>query len=124
MDTALLIKAFAGLFAIMNPFVALPMFLTLTAGYDASRQRRTAVRVVLFSAVMTAVILVSGSAVLHFFGIDVDDFRVAGGIVLLMIALGMLNGGSSVHSGSKDEQKHQSDQAARAMWRSTPSPSP
>lgn len=108
MDTALLVKALGGLFAIMNPFVALPIFLTLTGGYEAARQRRTALRVALYSLVMALVILVGGKAILGFFGVGVDDFRIAGGIVLMTIALGMLSGkGSSAHQGTKDEQGHQ-----------------
>lgn len=113
MDSTLFVAAFGGFFAIMNPFVALPMFLALTDGYDLSRQRRTALRIVLYSLIMAGVILVSGSAVLRFFGITVDDFRVAGGIVLLMIALGMLNGGSAAHSGSEQERAHQATQATQ-----------
>ena len=112
MDMALLVKAFGGFFAIMNPFVALPMFLALTTGNDVRRQRGTAVRVALYSLIMSAVIIVPGSAVLRFFGINVDDFRVAGGIVLLMIALSMLNGGSRAHTGSPTEQQHEAAQAA------------
>ena len=111
MDSGLFVQAFGGLFAIMNPFVALPMFLSLTSTYDASRQRATAVRVALFCLVMIAVIIATGSAVLTFFGVSVDAFRVAGGIVLLMIALGMLNGGSQAHEGSADEKQHQAAQA-------------
>jgi len=113
MDTALLVKAFAGLFAIMNPFVALPMFLSLTNDYSLQRQRRTVVRVTIGCIAMCGVLIASGAAVLDFFGVSVNDFRVAGGIVLLIIALGMLNGGSAVHSGTADEQAQQSDQAAQ-----------
>lgn len=107
MDPALFVKAFAALFAIMNPFVALPMFLSLTSGMDAAQQRRTGLRTALYSTILAAVILVSGSMVLSFFGVSVDDFRIAGGIVLLMIGLGMLNGtGSSAHTGTPAEQEH------------------
>lgn len=107
MDIALFVKALGALFAIMNPFVALPMFLSLTTGYDTSRQKGTAVRVVIYSTIMAAVILVSGTAILGFFGVGVNDFRVAGGLVLLFIALGMLNGGSAAHSGSEQEKENQ-----------------
>ncbi len=113
MDTALLIKASGALFAIMNPFVALPMFLALTSDYDLRRQRQTAVKVAIGCLIMAAVIIASGSAVLTFFGISVDDFRVAGGIVLLTIALGMLNGSNASHSGSEQEKQHAGAQAAR-----------
>lgn len=109
MDTALFVKALAGFFAIMNPFVALPMFLSFTGGAELRAQRRTALRVALYSAVLAAVIMAAGSPVLGFFGISVDDFRVAGGVVLLMIGLGMLNGnGPTSHTGTAAEQEHHS----------------
>ncbi|VEG27491.1 MarC family protein [Actinomyces howellii] len=113
MDTALLIKALGAFFAIMNPFVNLPLFLSLTAAQDASRQRRTAWRTLLLCTLMCAVVAVAGSALLSFFGISINDFRVAGGLVLLLIALGMLSGqGSSAHEGTPAEKDHASAHAA------------
>lgn len=111
MDPALFARALAALFAIMNPFVALPMFLSLTDGEDAGTQRRTGLRVALYSTLMSLLILFAGPAVLSFFGISVNDFRIAGGIVLLTIGLGMLSGnGSTAHAGTPAEQAHQAQQ--------------
>lgn len=108
MDTALFIKALGGFFAIMNPFVALPMFLSLTHGYSPADQRAAGLRVAAFCLLLAVVIMATGTMILEFFGISVDDFRVAGGIVMLMIALGMLNGtGSTAHSGTPGEQARQ-----------------
>ncbi len=104
MDVPLLVRAFGAFFAIMNPFVVLPMFLVLTQSQDVAQQRRTGVRIVLYCLVMAAVVMVSGTAILGFFGISVDHFRVAGGIVLVMIGLNMLNGGSSAHEGTPQEK--------------------
>lgn len=114
MDIAFLVKVLGGFFAIMNPFVALPMFLSLTSDYDPKRQRAAAVRVAAYCLLMASIIMVSGTAILGFFGVGVNDFRIAGGIVLLMIALGMLNGGSAAHSGSPREQQHQAAHAAQS----------
>jgi len=109
-ELTVFVKAFAALFAIMNPFVSLPMFLSLTAGMDLRQQRRSGVRVAVYSLVLALVVVLGGSAVLSFFGVSVDDFRIAGGIVLLMIGLGMLNGtGSTAHMGTADEQQHHAD---------------
>ena len=106
MAIAVLVKALGAFFAIMNPFVNLPLFLSLTQGQDAVTQRRTAVRTTISSTVMCAVVLFLGAAILRFFGIGVDDFRIAGGIVLLIISLSMLNGsGSSAHEGSVQEKE-------------------
>jgi len=107
MDVSLFLHSMAGLFAIMNPFVALPMFLALTDGAAIREQRRAALRVVLYTLVPTAGRLGSGPARRRFFGIGITAFRIAGGIVLLVIGLSMLNGtGSSAHTGTKGEQEH------------------
>ncbi|MDB6180117.1 MarC family protein [Paracoccus fistulariae] len=102
------IKALGGFFAIMNPFLALPLFLSLTEGETQSEQRAQAAKIAVFTTIFCAVILLTGQSVLSLFGISVDDFRVAGGIVLMIIALGMLNGsGNSSHSGTAAEQSSQ-----------------
>lgn len=92
MDMAFAAKFLGALFAIMNPLVNLPIFLALTEGNAVAEQRKTATIITLYTAVMCAVIAVAGSAIIGFFGVTVDSFRVAGGLVLLGIALSMLNG--------------------------------
>jgi multiple antibiotic resistance protein len=107
MDMAFYIKFVGALFAIMNPFVILPFFLSLTEGQSPGEQRKTAVAVALYSVAMGVVIALAGGQILDFFGISVDSFRLAGGLVLLTIALGMLNGaGNTAHEGSSAEQAH------------------
>lgn len=117
MDSAFFVKSLGALFAIMNPFMALPMFLSLTAGYDGAARRRTALAVIGFSAAMCLLVGVAGIGVLSVFGISVDDFRVAGGIVLMMIALGMLNGnGMAAHTGSQAERADHVDLETVAFY--------
>ena len=100
MDQAELVKIFGGVFAIMNPFVNLPIFLALTSGFTVAQQRLLAAKVTLFSAIMCGVILFLGQKIIAFFGITIDEFRIAGGIVLAQISFSMLNGKevSSHHS--------------------------
>lgn len=117
MGHAELIKAFGAFFAIMNPFVNLPIFLSLTEGYSVSEQRGLALRIVIYSAVMCAVIMVAGSQIIGFFGISTDVFRIAGGIVLAHIAWNMLNGAASAsHHGSKAEQSQMHDVSGLAFY--------
>lgn len=104
MDLDLFVQALGAFFAIMNPFIVMPMFLALTQYESLAQQRRTALKVCCYSAVMSTVVLLSGSAILEFFGISVSHFRVAGAIVLMSIGLGMLNGGSSAHEGTRNEK--------------------
>ena len=108
MHTTDFARAFGALFAIMNPFVSLPIFLSLTAGRPAEEMRRAALATTLYSAVMCAVVAVAGTTILGFFGVTVDDFRLAGGLVLLLIGLGMLNGQeSTAHRRTPEERAGQ-----------------
>ncbi|MFV0281542.1 MAG: MarC family protein [Rhodoblastus sp.] len=92
MDPVFAVTFLGALFAIMNPFVNLPIFLGMTSDSSVSEQRRLAILIFLYSSTMCAVISLLGGSIITFFGISIDSFRVAGGMVLLGIALSMLNG--------------------------------
>ncbi|MEM8631302.1 MAG: MarC family protein [Pseudomonadota bacterium] len=107
MDGFAALKFFGALFAIMNPLTNLPVFLSVTDGLDRSAQRTVAIKVVLYCALLGTIFALAGNAILSAFGISVDDFRVAGGLVLLLIGLNMLNGSDSpAHHGSEHEKAH------------------
>ncbi|HZF67411.1 MAG TPA: MarC family protein [Gemmatirosa sp.] len=87
---AFALLAFTSLLAIVNPLSAVPLYLAVTAGYDAGHRRRT-----LRLAVLTAIgILVAfgvlGTWILTFFGITTDAFRIAGGILFIGVGSDML----------------------------------
>ena len=108
MDQLFAIKFFGALFAIMNPLTNLPIFLSLTSGIDPAEQRRVARQVVLNAAVLCVVVVLLGQQILDLFGIDINSFRTAGGIVLAGIGWNMLNGEQSTsHSGTPDERLQQ-----------------
>ncbi len=105
MEHSFAITMFGALFAVMNPFVNLPIFLGLTDGQPVAAQRKAAVQIVFYTAIMCAVVALSGSFILTFFGISIDAFRLAGGVVLGHIGWDMLNGkDSNSHHGSTSEK--------------------
>ena len=117
MDYISLTKAFGAFFAIMNPFVNLPIFLALTDGFSIPQQRVLALKITAYSALMCAAILLAGQAIIGFFGITIDQFRVAGGIVLAHIAWSMLNGaGVSSHHGSAEEKDRMQELSSLAFY--------
>lgn len=117
MDKMELAKAFGAFFAIMNPFVNLPIFLALTAGFSVEQQRSLAVKITFFSAIMSLIILLAGQKIIGFFGIDVDQFRIAGGVVLAHISWSMLNGSEiASHQGSEEEKDQMSAISAMAFY--------
>ncbi|WP_341365415.1 MarC family protein [Yoonia sp. BS5-3] len=112
-----LVSAFGAFFAIMNPFVNLPIFLALTSDFKVSEQRKLAIRVALACLLMSGVILVAGQQIISFFGITIDQFRIAGGIVLAHIAWQMLSGQSiASHHGTDDEKNHMQELTQLAFY--------
>jgi multiple antibiotic resistance protein len=105
-DIAFAAKFLGALFAIMNPFINLPFFLAMTADRTVTEQRKLAFQVATYTAVMCLAISLAGNLILGFFGISVSAFRVAGGLVLLGIAVSMLNGRPiTAHERGDHEQK-------------------
>ena len=111
MDFAFATKFLGALFAIMNPFINLPIFLAMTADKSVAEQRSMARVILLYTAVMCVIISLAGRYILGFFGITIDSFRVAGGLVLLGIALSMLNG-QPITSHERGEQEKRADDSA------------
>jgi multiple antibiotic resistance protein len=117
LDRTELIKALGTFLAIMNPFLSLPVFLAMTTGFSARQQRALALKVTIYAGIMCLIILLAGHRIIGFFGITVDQFRVAGGIVLAQIAWSMLNGSTiSSHQGSDQEQEHAQNLSGLAFY--------
>jgi multiple antibiotic resistance protein len=107
MDTAYFLKVFAALFAIMNPVANLPVFLSLAGDRSPGEARKVALTVIAGLVVGAALILLAGDRLLGVFGIGLNDFRLAGGLLILLIALSMLHGGeSATHAGTAREKDH------------------
>jgi MarC family membrane protein len=83
------------LFALLNPIGMLPVFISYTANERKEVQRLVALFVFLTVMALLLVFLLIGSPILQFFGVSLDSFRIAGGILLLTIGIGIVNGKSS-----------------------------
>ena len=80
------------LFAITDPIGLTPIFLGMTAGYTAHNLRKL-LSVSLFAMLVTLSIAIwFGEAILHFFGITIGDFQIAGGVILFLLGISMMQG--------------------------------
>lgn len=84
-----------GLLPIMNPLSTLPLFLGLTRRMDDAERNGQALRTCLYAFGILSVFLLFGNAIIAFFSISLAGIRVAGGIIILLIALRMLLEGES-----------------------------
>ena len=97
------------LFVIADPIGTIPIFINLTS--DQSREAR--VRSAQVTALTVAAVLVSsiflGQPLLQLFGIRIASFRVAGGILILLMAISMLNARLSRTVGTPEEMREGSE---------------
>lgn len=80
----------AGLLSVVNPIGVIPIFISLTVNRSKADRQRTAI-VCAFAVTMVLLLaMLAGEPILHFFGIGLPAFRVAGGILVLLMGISML----------------------------------
>ncbi|MGC2165079.1 MAG: MarC family protein [Gallionella sp.] len=84
-----------GIFAILNPIGAIPIYLSLMAERSPVEMHRTAMKTAVAVAVILMLAVWLGGAMLSFFGIGIPAFRIAGGLLVLLIAIAMFGAKTS-----------------------------
>ncbi|CAM3114614.1 UPF0056 membrane protein [Sphingomonas antarctica] len=86
----LFVSAFATFFVVIDPPGCAPIFGSLVAGTPAAHRRAMAIRSVLVAAGILFAFALVGKGFLHALGVGLPAFRIAGGVMLFMIALDMV----------------------------------
>ena len=86
-----LLKSVAALFIILDPIGLIPVFLAVTLNYSPQERRTVLTRATLVALGLLLVFTFVGTGILRFFGISINDFKIAGGILLMVIALRIIN---------------------------------
>ena len=84
--------AFTAIFVVVEPFGVAPMFASLTAGRSPDEVRRIAARASVVGASVLVAFTLFGPQLLRALHVELDAFRAAGGLLLLLTALDMLRG--------------------------------
>jgi len=85
-DFSTLLLSLVPLFVAVDAVGILPIFLSLTEGMAEAQRRRIAMQAILTAFAVGVGFLVLGRAILSLLGITVQDFLIAGGSVLFLIA--------------------------------------
>ncbi|MDR7342622.1 MarC family membrane protein [Pantoea alhagi] len=104
LDLSGYIKFFVGLFALVNPIGIIPVFISMTSYQPAAERNRTNLTANLAVAIILWTSLFLGDAILHVFGISIDSFRIAGGILVVTIAMSMISGKLGEDKQNKQEK--------------------
>jgi multiple antibiotic resistance protein len=79
--------SFISLFVAIDVIGTVPIFLGLTEDFSERDKKRLLIEAVIAAFVIAIIFLFGGKIILKFIGITVDDFRIAGGIILLILSI-------------------------------------
>jgi multiple antibiotic resistance protein len=82
--------ALTSVFFLVDPFAAVPTFLAMTEGDDDAARRRMAKRAAWTCLVVLTAFAAAGKLIFRLFGITLPAFKIAGGVILLLLGIEML----------------------------------
>lgn len=88
------LRIIVGLIAIVGPISSIPLFLSITENIRSQRKKVARVTGLAVACILSFSVL-GGASVLQIFGISIDSFRVAGGLLLITMAFQMLEARTS-----------------------------
>lgn len=84
------VKALVTLLIIVSPHGAVPLFLSMTVDDGPRRRHRSALYAAVTCGTVLALAALGGDVVFTFFGITIDAFRIAGGALMFLYAIDMV----------------------------------
>ncbi len=110
-----MLKSIVSIFAILNPFGALPVFVSLTENYSQKDRRFVIRQAVYYVLGILTFFLLFGEILFKIFGINIGSLEVAGGILLSLVSINMVFGNPHKERTSKDELQEVEDKANIAL---------
>lgn len=104
------IGTFVSLFSIVDPLMAAPIFVTLTEHHTPQQRSALAWRASVNAFMILVLFFATGSLILNFFQISIDALRIAGGLMILTSAYGMLNKKEKLEAEEKQEAAHRMEE--------------
>jgi multiple antibiotic resistance protein len=93
---------FTSLLFIVDPIAVVPTYLVITQDESPEQRRRTAARACVAAALIMIVFAAAGSMIFRLFGITLPAFRIAGGLILWLVAMDMLRGRRTTQEGAEE----------------------
>ncbi|CAN5891093.1 NAAT family transporter [soil metagenome] len=93
---------FASVLFIVDPIAVVPTYLVITQNQTTDQRRVTARRACTAATLILVVFALAGSRIFGLFGITMPAFRIAGGLILWLVAMDMLHGNRSTQEGAAE----------------------
>lgn len=91
-DIAAFASVTLSIFLVMNPFSSIPTFLSITSGVGRDTLRSYANRAVVVAGALLFMFIFIGSPLMSLFGVTMESFRVAGGVILVLMGAELVFG--------------------------------
>jgi multiple antibiotic resistance protein len=82
---------FIAMLAIVDPVTILPVYLHLVRHFTKEEKAQAACKAALATTIALVVTVFIGQMVLDFFGISIGSFQIAGGLLLMIVAMQLMN---------------------------------
>jgi multiple antibiotic resistance protein len=93
---------FTSVLFIVDPIAVVPTYLVITQGQTQAQRRVTATRACIAAVLLLVTFAAVGRAIFGLFGITLPAFRIAGGLILWLVAMDMLHGHRSTQEGTAE----------------------
>jgi multiple antibiotic resistance protein len=93
---------FTSVLFIVDPIAVVPTYLVITQGQSVTQRRVTAQRACVAAMVLLVTFAAVGRGIFDLFGITMPAFRIAGGLILWLVAMDMLRGSRSTQEGTAE----------------------
>ena len=90
--TTQLIKSFVAIFVVMDAVGNIPIFSALNNKFAKERKIKNIKRAVMIASIILLLFLFLGNRLLKFFGVTISSFKIAGGIILMILGLKIVLG--------------------------------
>ena len=100
--TQFAVVAFTSILFLVDPIAVIPAYLAFTRADTASHRRRTASLACIVAAIALFVFAAAGDLILRAFGITLPAFRIAGGLILWLVAMDMLRAERTTQEGQPE----------------------
>lgn len=104
MDLTFAIYSFTVMFIVVDPIANVPIFLSILEGFSPDSRKYIIRKAVITAAIVLLIFTLSGRYIFEYLGIEMYSFKIAGGILLFIIAVEMLFGRQSKTTSSKEEE--------------------
>jgi multiple antibiotic resistance protein len=103
-DLKFALVALSAIFFVIDPLANVPIFLTITSAFTPAQRKQVALRAAFATWLVLSIFALAGGLIFAAFGISLGAFKIAGGLMLLLMSVDMMRAQPSRTRTTTEEQ--------------------